>query len=221
MKINIEMGKETYVKMFIYIFVLLSETKPISYILGDKRVQISEGYYFSVKSHNEKVYASNYTSGSIEIYAHKDDIWWGLRRIQTSRPNHYVRLCVNNVNIFASSWHNKTTCVYSHDGTLLSDHRRTEELKTPLVCHGDQNGDVLIADWSNHCLQVLRSDGNYSRVGIHREELSWPDSAVYYPGRLFVLNGKSTKDPPNETRLSVFLPTRLLLNAPQKEESEY
>ena len=88
-------------------------------------------------------------------------------------------------------------------------------MKTPL-CVSDENVDVLIAAWSNHCLQVLHSGGNYSRVDIHEEELRWPDSAVYYPGRLFNLNCNISNDPPNETRLAVFLPTGL-----QNEESEY
>ena len=159
-------------------------------------------------SHNNRVYASQYDTGDIEIYGHSGDTWWGLRRIQTTMT--FSRLWVNDSNIFASRWNNQTIYIYSHDGSFKGQHGEHGEggeagrLRLPLMCHGDDDGDVLIADWGNRRLQVLHRDGRFSVV--KRNATSGPESAVCIPGRLYILQKEWDH---SKNSISVYLPEQL------------
>ena len=189
-----------------------------SLIVGDKRFLVLSGTYFSVESHNSRVYAVNRYPCAIEIYGHSGDTWWGLRRIHTPfNREDIINLWVNDKNIYASSWDNDAIFVFNHDGTILGQHGvrgsgEAGKLDHPLLCHGDDDGDVFIADWGNLRLQVLHGDGHFSVVNI--PIMWWPDSAVYTPGRLFVFELDPTSD---RGCITVYLPDpiKILANVEQ------
>ena len=60
-------------------------------------------------------------------------------------------------------------------------------LRLPFLCHGDDDGDVLIADWGNNRLQVLHGDGRFSVVEMDAASEWSPWSAVYIPGRVYIM----------------------------------
>ena len=60
----------------------------------------------------------------------------------------------------------------------------------PLLCHGDDDGDVLIADRWSERLQVLHSYGHFSIVEMNAAYEWQPESAVYIPGRLYFLENE-------------------------------
>ena len=125
---------------------------------------------------------------------------------------------MNDKHIFASSWDNGPIFVFNHDGTLLDKHGihgrgKAGYFDIPLLCHGDDDGDVLIADVGNHRLQVLHSNGHFSVVNI--PDILRPRSAIYTPGRLYVLE----KDPsPQRNRINVYLPDQIKI---KNLENEY
>ena len=162
-------------------------------------------------SHNNRVYAANYNTGEIEIYGHSGDTWWGLRRIQTPMKSGFIQIWVNYSNIFASSWVNDTIYIYNHDGSFKGQHGvsgkggEAGRLWCPFLCHGNDDGDVLIADWGNKRLQVLHGDGRFSVVQMNAAP-EVPRSAVYIPGRLYILEYEFSE---SKIRISVCLPEHM------------
>ena len=175
---------------------------------------MSQGEYFSVMSHSNRVYAAQHAKGDIEIYGHSDETWWGLRRIQTPMKYHNIRLWVNDSSIFASSLHYDTIFIYNHDGSIKCQHGvygeggEAGQLRYPLLCHGDDDGDVLIADYLNRRLQVLHDDGHFSVVEINAAPECRLSSAVYIPGRFYILENEGTGGL-YKHRISVYLPEQL------------
>ena len=191
-----------------------------TFISEDKRILVSSRFYISVASHNSRVYATNFNSGAIEIYGHNSDTWWGLRRIHRPFNNpDEIRLWVNDKNIYISSWKHDSIFLFNHDGKPLVSYGNSGsceagQLNIPLLCHGDDDGDVLIADILNQGLQVLHSDGHFSVVNI--QDMFRPQSAVYTPGRLYVLD----EDPVSSkrSRILVYLPDQIKI---ENLENEY
>ena len=115
-------------------------------------------------TNSNRVYASHLDTCDIEIYGHSGDTWWGLRRIQTPMIDHMIRIWVNDSAIFVSIWTNHTIYIYNHDGSFKGQHGgygkggEAWRFWYPLLCHGDDDGNVLIADWSNERLQVLHGE---------------------------------------------------------------
>ena len=187
-------------------------------ISEDKKMLVSPGHYCSVASHKSNIYAAYRDLGAIEIYSHSGDTWWGLRRIYTPIDAYdTIRLWVNDTYIFASSYFNDAIFVYNHDGTLHGKHdvhgsSETGQLYGTLLCHGDDDGDVLIADYYNHRLQVLYSDGAFSVVNI--PYMRYPRSAVYTPGRLYVLEWDPSS---NRNRIDVYLPDQIKVGNVEQE----
>ena len=178
------------------------------FLSEDKRVIVSPGHYCSVASHKSLIYVANRNTVAIEIYGHSGDTLWGLRRIHTPF-NRYdrINLWVNDKYIFASSFLNDAL-FYRHGVRGSGEAGR---FVCPLMCHGDDDGDVLIADWGNRRLQVLHGDGHFPVVNI--PDILHPRSAVYTSGRLYVIDEDSSLS----SRSLVYIPDQILVENMQDE----
>ena len=172
-----------------------------------------------MRYHNGIVYAANITNkeegnGVIEIYSNSIGTWQVARKIiipeeepeglseGLPKQDDIIKLWVNNEMVFASSFDRNELYSGTHETVIMSKATvQTEDnikLFRPLICHGNDEQSVLIADLGNNSLVLFR-EGRYSRIGIN--DLRWPQSAVYIHGRLYIVENKDV-----QSYISVYLP---------------
>ena len=124
--------------------------------------------FSDVSYSNEHLYALDFEHGKVIIFAYSNDAWIQIHEFKTQHSNSHQkdRLTVNNGDIYISSSVNNCLYVFTVDGCFRRQAGITGSANTPgqmsgaLLCNVDNCGNVLVADYSNHRLQVYESSGD-------------------------------------------------------------
>ena len=165
--------------------------------------RVAAGDYTSAVCHDDgRVFAVQLNSNTVEVYDPSQSRQLVHSITLDIPPEPYtIKLNVTHSGIYVSSTSHSTVYEFSHTGRLMQQHGRygkggAGDLLWPLLCHGDSDGALLVADNGNASLHVLHSDGRWSVVTM--SPVSRPYSALHIPGRLYVLT--------NDNKLQMYLP---------------
>ena len=118
----------------------------------------------------------------------------------TDPPTHTHSFCVNHSNaesvmlhnqlVYLSTW-GATVSVYTMEGEMISQYgqvgpKKRGEMTFPILCAGDTEGSLMVADCHHHRLQILKASGEFHVVeGI---DLEFPMDVVIVGGDMYVLH---------------------------------
>ena len=141
----------------------------IYFVIGDCVEQILKGFFTGVV-HHHRYYAVNRYTSTIHVFVYtskwKQRYSWSVdtRKGYTSLgiANNQLYACLQDyhiINIFSLSG------LFKY-GTGSKGSGGPGEFNSPLICATDTAGDVLIADYSNDRLQLLKANGQWSIVQL-------------------------------------------------------
>ena len=178
-----------------------------SFVSGELIRTISKVIYNDLAAHDGQLYAADMNSPSIHVYDCRT--WQRLRSISTPCSDSKYdgdlydhTICVNSTGIRLSCWDCNMIYVLDAHGILKQTHgpritiipssnaasehsMENSELTDPLICQEDDDGEVLLAEFSNNRILILTAEGHWRQVKLNCE-LQGPCSAVWWKCAFYV-----------------------------------
>ena len=133
--------------------------------------QIITGHFSGVVRHHNRFYAANKITATVHVFEYASE-WKHCHSFSVNiTKNWRITLCISNNLLYACLSGDNRIDMFSRDGHLLSStgsngHGGPGQLRCPFICATDAAGDVLIADHTNHRLQLLSANGQWSIVQL-------------------------------------------------------
>ena len=168
---------------------------------------IAKDNYGDLAVHDGQLYAADWKSPSIHVYDCRT--WQRIRSIATPCSDiehdddiYFHRIIVYSTGIKLSCWDRDAIYVLDPLGTLNETHgprippivsstsaseysTKHSELNGPRICQQDDDRAVLVADFINIRMLILKATGHWRQVKLN-SELQPPKDAVWWNGKLYV-----------------------------------
>ena len=156
---------------------------------------IAPGRFTSVVVHRDQVYAANNTKSRIQVFQYTDTSsqrWIKIRSIDRDFTDKHVSLTlsISKYQLKSCSANTGIIKVYLLSGKLLQTYGK---LGCPFISDNDDDGSMLIADWSNDILQVMSEQGEFSALQL-QPPVSGPHGAVLFNNQLYVTSSPNLTD---------------------------
>ena len=162
---------------------------------GDTASRIALGGFTSVVVHQDQVYAAENSRNETQVFQRDET----SRLTKTMSINHeftsernILTLSISNNQLKCCSYVDGVIKVYSllSSGELLQSYDTHAQggaghFYCSVVSDSDDDGSVLIADWSYDRLQVMSEQGEFSVLQL-QPPVPWPRSAVLFNNQLYV-----------------------------------
>lgn len=134
---------------------------------------VAHGSFADVQYHTSEncLYALEIEQSKIVVFQYVSEQWCFQREFRLHHGNTHARdrLAVCDKELLVSSCNNNCLYVFSVDGEFKYQTGETGtgeagHLSGPLLCNVDAAGNVLVADYSNHRLQVCERDSQWCIV---------------------------------------------------------
>ena len=157
--------------------------------------RIQQGEFTSVTKHNEQIYAATVkgTTSMIYVYRFSKNFFnkWSWKvELKFSIVVGNVSLCTTDSEIMCCSSNDHKIAMYTLTGQLRPVYGsfgsvEAGQMNSPYTCYIDDECSLLIADHSNHRLQVMQTTGEFSVLELKPPVLQ-PRSAVLLDSHIYV-----------------------------------
>ena len=108
-----------------------------------------------------------------------------------SGTSHYVKLFIEDGILFSCCWYDHKIHTWSLKGgpfhTIGKEGSAAGCFKNPLLCEIDNDLNMIVADYSNHRIQVVNTQGEGGVFNIG-EKICYPRSTVVHKDKLIIVS---------------------------------